>query len=89
MNLSEKDIEQFTIIRNIISKVTTINRDDIMIDSLLYEELKVDPFYSAEIKLLIEEAFHVAINDIEVMNVSNIRDIIEIVNEYLQSPDYE
>jgi len=89
VNLSEKDIEQFTIIRNIISKVTTINRDDIMIDSLLYEELKVDPFYSAEIKLLIEEAFHVAINDIEVMNVSNIRDIIEIVNEYLQSPDYE
>ncbi len=89
MNLSEKDIEQFTIIRNIISKVTTINRDDIMIDSLLYEELKVDPFYSAEIKLLIEEAFHVARTDIEVMNVSNIRDIIEIVNEYLQSPDYE
>ena len=49
--------------------------------------MKVDPFYSAEIKLLIEEAFHVAINDIEVMNVANIRDIIEIVNEYLQSPD--
>jgi len=87
VNPSEKDIEQFIIIRDIISKVTKINKDEIMINSRLYEELKVDPFYSAEIKLLIEEAFHVAINDIEVMNVANIRDIIEIVNEYLQSPD--
>ena len=37
--------------------------------------------------VLAKEGCNIIINDIEVMNVANIRDIIEIVNEYLQSPD--
>jgi acyl carrier protein len=69
-------------IKNIISKVTRINVDEITDYASLRDELYIDSLQASQIIILIQDEFNIKIDEVEIFNIDNINEIIVLLKEY-------
>jgi acyl carrier protein len=69
-------------IKEIISKVARIDKSLITDTASLKNDLLVDSIMAIQIVSIIEDRFKVEIEEVEIFNVTNLKEIVDLVNEY-------
>lgn len=70
----------FEKVQQIISDVTSIEKENIKPMSLLYEDLNIDSLDLCEITIRIEEKFNIDIDGYDLKNIICVNDIVSILN---------
>ncbi|HOV13057.1 MAG TPA: acyl carrier protein [Spirochaetota bacterium] len=70
-------------VKEIIGKVARIDPKTIKDDANLRDELCIDSLLAIQVVALLEEKFKIKIDEIEIFNVDNIKDVVELIKEYL------
>ena len=78
----KNDNEIKKIIRNIISKVTRIDINEIIDHASLRDELYIDSLQASQIIILLQDEFNIKIDEVEIFNVDNINEIVKLIKEY-------
>ena len=68
-------------IKEIIHKVTRIEKDKIIDSAYIRNDLFIDSLQAIQIASIIEEKFLVEINEIEILNIDTIQEIYQILEE--------
>jgi acyl carrier protein len=69
-------------VRNIISKITRIEKNKISENASLRDELMIDSLQAVQIVSMIEVVFEIKIDEIEIFNVDNLNEIVGLIKEY-------
>lgn len=83
MQVDEKEV--ISEIKKIISKVARINLSEIKENSSLRDEFLIDSLQAIQIASIIEEKFDIKFDEIEIFNVDSVKEINELVLEYINS----
>ena len=73
----------FEQIQEIISEVTTIDKNRIKPDSLLFKELDIDSLDLFEIADRIESKFNIEIDGYDIQSISTVNDIISALDRHI------
>ena len=68
-------------VKEIIHKVTGIEKDKILDNTSIRNELYIDSLQAVQITSLIEEKFNVEIDEVEIFNVDIVKDIYQLILE--------
>ncbi|HPO50458.1 MAG TPA: acyl carrier protein [Spirochaetota bacterium] len=74
-------------IKDIISKIARMDRENIRDDSRLRDELFIDSLLAIQIAALIEKKYQIKLDETEIFNVDNVKDIVDLVKEYSENKE--
>ena len=71
-------------VKEIIAKVARIDVTTINDESSLKDELYIDSLLAIQVTALLEEKYQIKIDEVEIFNVDNVKDVVELIKEYTE-----